>query len=210
MLVLQAEPHQSCEEALVVVTNLLPPLIRGGNPRDAVSRLTVAVRTILENRAQLQRGRRPAVFLGRSTFEFFVGVALPKIFENYFKRSAGISRVGNGVDGPFAVLSALAHITASRSVYPGDGSAPKSPPSRNCLCGTATVIEWIPIALWCSGEGPPCIRHLSLFGLLSPMTSLVLTPPPREGAGHVRGPNTRRAIIGPHLKKGLLHLGHRF
>jgi hypothetical protein len=75
--------------------------IREGNPRDAVSRLTVAVRTIIENREPLQRGRDPALFLGRSTFEFFVGVALAKIFEKYFKRSAGISRVSNGVDGPF-------------------------------------------------------------------------------------------------------------
>jgi hypothetical protein len=31
MLVLQAEPHQSCEEALVVVTNLLPPLVAWGH-----------------------------------------------------------------------------------------------------------------------------------------------------------------------------------
>lgn len=30
MLVLQAEPHQSCEEALVVVTNLLPPSVAWG------------------------------------------------------------------------------------------------------------------------------------------------------------------------------------
>jgi hypothetical protein len=76
--------------------------IADSDPRDAVSKLIAAAKTVIRHRQPPLRDKNAAVFLDQSVFELFVGVALPRIFEKHFKRAAGRSRVRDQeVDGPF-------------------------------------------------------------------------------------------------------------
>jgi hypothetical protein len=71
------------------------------NPIKYIQQLIPALSEIARGRTEVEYNKLTAVFIDRNLFDLFVGMALPNVFREHFKRDAAFSRSGGKVGGPF-------------------------------------------------------------------------------------------------------------